>query len=131
MSYVFDSSAPFEAIRKNAIAVLAGNYTLDLARHELGNALWKQHALLRRIDEGDLERLVTITKEVLNTLEILSTDCHGGEVVKISHKLKLPFYDASYVFHAVNTGATLVTEDERLIDGARTHVRALRLRDVL
>jgi len=104
---------------------LAGNYTLDLARHELGNALWRQHALLRRIDEGDLESLMMITKEVL------STDCHEGEVVKISNKLKLPFYDASYVFHAVNMGATLVTEDEQLIDNVRTHVRALRLRDVL
>lgn len=131
MSYVFDPSALLEAMKSNATTVLAGKYTLDLARYELANALWKQHALLHRISEDDLNSLVRIAKEVMNVLEILNTGCHEEEVVKLSSELKLTFYDASYVFHAMNVGASLVTKDERLIDSARTRVRALRLREIL
>jgi len=131
MSYVFDSSSLLEAMKRNATAALAGNYTLDLAMYELMNALWKQHALLHRIGGDELNSLVTISKEVMNVLEILSTGCHEEEVIKLSSQLKLTFYDASYVFHAINTGASLVTEDEQLIDRVRSRVRAIRLREVL
>jgi len=131
MSYVFDSSSLLEAMKRNAVAVLAGNYTLDLARYELANALWKQHILLHRISEDDLNNLVRIAKDVMDVLEILSTGCHEEEVIKLSSKLKLTFYDASYVFHAISMGASLVTEDEQLINNAKTRVRALRLQEIL
>jgi predicted nucleic acid-binding protein len=131
MSYVFDSSSLLEAMKRNATAVLAGNFTLDLARYELMNALWKQHALLHRIGADELNSLVRVSKEVMNVLEILGTGCHEEEIIKLSSQLKLTFYDASYVFHAVNTRASLVTEDERLIDSARSLVRAVRFREIL
>jgi len=131
MSYVFDSSALLEAMKSKATTVLAGNYTLDLAKYELANALWKQHALLHRISRDDLNSLVRIAKDVMNVLEILRTDCHEEEVIKLSSELRLTFYDASYVFHALNLGASLVTEDEQLIDNAGTRVRALRIREIL
>ncbi|MEM2148079.1 MAG: hypothetical protein QXJ94_05695 [Candidatus Bathyarchaeia archaeon] len=41
MKYLFDSSAIFKAIKENKINLLIGNYTLELARYELGNILWK------------------------------------------------------------------------------------------
>jgi hypothetical protein len=34
MSYIFDSSAIFKAIKENAIEFLAGNLTLNLMRYE-------------------------------------------------------------------------------------------------
>ncbi|RLI96776.1 MAG: toxin VapC, partial [Candidatus Aenigmatarchaeota archaeon] len=42
MSYLFDTSAIFRAIKEGKIEILAGNYTIELARYELGNAIWKE-----------------------------------------------------------------------------------------
>ena len=36
MKYLFDSSAIFRAIKENRIDLLIGNYTLEMARFELG-----------------------------------------------------------------------------------------------
>jgi hypothetical protein len=45
MKYLFDSSAIFRAIKENKIDLLTGNYTLELARYELGNIVWKDYFL--------------------------------------------------------------------------------------
>ena len=45
MKSLFDSSAIFRAVKENKIEFLAGNYTLELARYELGNIIWKDMRL--------------------------------------------------------------------------------------
>jgi len=42
MSYILDSSAIFRAIKENVVETSVGNYTLDLARYELGNVIWNR-----------------------------------------------------------------------------------------
>ncbi len=42
MSFLFDASSIFEAIIQGNIKVLSGNYTIELAKYELNNILWKQ-----------------------------------------------------------------------------------------
>ena len=49
MRLIFDSSSIFRAIQTNRIRVLMERHTLDLARYELGNILWKEHALYKRL----------------------------------------------------------------------------------
>ena len=51
MKYIFDSSAIYNAIKQNKIENLAGNYTQELARYELGNSIWKDHFLQAKISE--------------------------------------------------------------------------------
>ena len=69
MSYLFDSSAIFKAVRENAVEILVGGYTIELARYELGNALWKECSLREKISSGELKKLAKIIKETLNLIE--------------------------------------------------------------
>jgi hypothetical protein len=54
MKPLFDSSAIFRAIKENKIEFLAGNYTLELARYELGNIIWKDCVLHVKISDPKL-----------------------------------------------------------------------------
>ena len=130
MSYILDSSAIFKVIKEGDVETLLSNHTLELARYELGNTIWKQH-ILHKLSNDELKRLVRLIKEVLSLMEVSGIDCHEEEILSIAEELKLTFYDASYVFHAISMGASLVTEDEQLINNAKTRVRALRLQEIL
>ncbi len=71
MKYLFDSSAIFRAIKENTIEVLAGNYTLELARYELGNIAWKEYSLQGKITEPELKMMLRTIKHTLNILDVL------------------------------------------------------------
>jgi len=131
MSYVVDSSSIFRAIKENRVEVLAGNYTLELARYELGNILWKEHTLGRRTTAEELERLIRLVKDVLNLMRVLTIGCHEERILNTATELKLTFYDASYLHYAKENELTLITEDSSLIDKAEQHVRTLRLDSII
>ncbi|MCP8308536.1 MAG: type II toxin-antitoxin system VapC family toxin [archaeon] len=130
MSYILDSSAIFRAIKENVVETLVGNYTLELARYELGNVLWKEYLLHKKINKDELRRLVRLIKEVLHIVEVLGIDCHEEEILDIAEELKSTFYDASYIFYAKEKKLSLITEDEALLNKARNYVKALKLSDV-
>jgi len=131
MSYVFDSSSVFRAIRENLVETVAGSCTLELARYELGNILWKEHAVQRRITGEELKRLIRLVKDVLSLMEVRTVGCHEEEILSVAEELRLTFYDASYVYYAMKNRLPLVTEDSTLIDKARSRVKALKLDGVL
>jgi hypothetical protein len=64
MKYIFDSSAIFRAIKENKIEILAENYTVELARYELGNILWKDCGLQAKISEEEVLTLIEIIERV-------------------------------------------------------------------
>jgi len=130
VSYILDSSAIFRAIKENVVETLVGNYTLELARYELGNVLWKEYLLHKKINKDELRRLVRLIKEVLHIVEVLGIDCHEEEILDIAEELKSTFYDASYIFYAKEKKLSLITEDEALLNKARNYVKALKLSDV-
>jgi len=126
VSYLFDSSAIFKAIRTNRVDAMLGNYTIELARYELGNTIWKESTLRRRVTEEESKRLIRLVKQVLRVTEMLRTDCQEEEILEMAEKLKLTFYDASYLFHAKDRNLTLITEDETMIKKASGHVKTAR-----
>jgi hypothetical protein len=65
MKYLFDASAIFRAIKENKIETLAGNYTLELERYELGNIIWKDCTLQAKVSEQESK---TLTQVVMRTL---------------------------------------------------------------
>lgn len=130
MSCILDSSAIFKAITEDAVQSLLGNYTVELARYELGNTLWKQHALRKKLSSDELKRLIRLVKQVLSIMEVLGIDCHEEDILGIAEKLKLTFYDASYVFYAKEKNLPLITEDETLIEKVKPHIKALRASDL-
>ncbi|MCW3986016.1 MAG: type II toxin-antitoxin system VapC family toxin [Candidatus Bathyarchaeota archaeon] len=131
MSYVFDSSSIFRAIKENLVEVLAGNYTLELTRYELGNVLWKENTLHRRVNSKELTKLAKVVKKVLNLMEISTVSSREEEVLSIAEKLKLTFYDASYVCHAKDKKLPLATEDASIIDKAKPYIKVLKLDDLI
>ena len=131
MSYVFDSSSIFKAIKENLVEVLAGNYTLELTRYELGNILWKENTLHRRVNSKELTKLAKIVKKVLNLMEISTISCREEEVLHIAEKLKLTFYDASYVCYAKDKKLPLATEDADIIDKAKPYIKVLKLDELI
>lgn len=131
MSYMFDSSAIFKAVAEGAIEVLPGGYTLELARYELGNILWKEHTLRGRVSGEEVKSLIRLIKKVMNVLEVLSVNCREEDVASIAEALRLTFYDASYVFYAKEMGLPLVTEDKALVSKAKAYLKVLKLEDLV
>jgi len=129
MSLAFDSSSIFEAILKDKISVLAGNYTLDLARYELGNLVWKRVALMKDLERDECRKLMEIIKGTLNLMEILDVGCHEADVAELAESLNLTFYDASYVFLAKSKGVPLVTEDRDIRSRVGGYVKVLSIKD--
>ncbi len=115
MKYLFDSSAIFRALKENRIEVLAGNCTLELARYELGNVVWKECALHSKISEQESKLMMKTIKQTLDIMNVLGIEGHEEEILKISMELKTTFYDASYVYFAKIERLRLITEDSRLI----------------
>jgi len=131
MSFLFDASSIFEAIIRGVAKVLSGNYTIELARYELGSIVWKKATLLGSVDESKYVELIYVLKKLLNIMKIVNIECSEHKVLKLANELKITFYDASYVYKAKELNVPLVTEDRRLADKVVNHIRTLKVDDIL
>jgi predicted nucleic acid-binding protein len=127
MKYLFDSSAIFRAIKENKIETLSGNYTLELARFELGNIFWKNCTLHREITEQEAKTLSKIANQTLNLMTILPTAGKEEEILQTAIQTKTTYYDASYIYLAKTKDLLLVTEDLHLIKKIPPTIKASTL----
>jgi predicted nucleic acid-binding protein len=130
MKYLFDSSAIFKTVEKNQIEVLSGNLTLDLARYELGNIVWKDSVLQARISVSDAKKLVKVFGRTLSVMDVLGIAGCEEEILETAIGFKITFYDAAYVYFAKTRGVRLVTEDLRLIKKISQTVNVSTLEDI-
>jgi len=96
---------------------------LDLTFYEVGNAVWKESALLTFLTPEEAKRLGTMAQTVLAKIDQVTNE--GGDfqkILEIAQHEKLSFYDSSYVFFAKQKGLPLVTEDKQLEMKAKKHV---------
>ncbi|XHH08263.1 MAG: type II toxin-antitoxin system VapC family toxin [Candidatus Bathyarchaeia archaeon] len=114
MKHLFDSSAIFTAIKENKVEALAENYTIELARYELGNIIWKEHTLHKKISEQEAKALVKTVNHTLNIMNILETAGNEEEILQTATQFKITFYDASYAYLAKAKELKLVTQDTQL-----------------
>lgn len=115
MKYLFDSSAIFRAIKENKIEILEGNYTLELARYELGNIIWKNYTLQSKVSKQESKMIAKTVKHMLSLMDILGITSNEEEILDTAVQLKITFYDASYTYLAKAKDLRLITEDSRLI----------------
>ncbi|MCL4435706.1 MAG: toxin VapC [Thaumarchaeota archaeon] len=115
MKYLFDASAIFRAVKENKIEVLTGNYTLELARYELGNIVWKEYVLQAKISEQESKLMVKTIKGTLSIMDELGIVGSEEEILETAKQLKITFYDAAYAYLAKAKELLLITEDSRLI----------------
>ena len=130
MKYLFDSSAIFKAIKENKIDSLIGNHTLELARYELGNIIWKNYSLQAKATDQEIKKLAKIIKQTLNLMEITQINCTEEEILETATKLKITFYDASYTYHAKAKELALITEDLQLLKKITPYTKASKLNDI-
>ena len=136
MSYILDASAVMEAIaslKGRAKDVLIGEATLDLALYETGNALWKWIYLKKIVSAEDSPKVLGSLSEALSILRVIRIELSDmPEILELSIRAGVTFYDASYLYAAKKFGLTLVTSDEELRGaGRRERVRVVSLEEFL
>ncbi|BBG27916.1 type II toxin-antitoxin system VapC family toxin [Sulfuracidifex tepidarius] len=112
MSYVFDSSSIYVLLNRGEIGLLGGNYTSLLAKFELGNIVWKEVFLHKRISKEEGAILTSFVSKVLSNMNLEDVDCK--EVEEIAVDYGITFYDASYTWLTKTLNLPLVTEDVKL-----------------
>ena len=130
MKCLFDSSTIFRAIKENKIEVLTGNYTVELARYELGNIIWKDYTLQAKVSEQESKMMIKAIKHTLNIMDVLGIAGSEEEILDTATKLKITFYDACYAYFAKAKELQLVTEDSRLIKKTESTINVSTLDEV-
>ena len=115
MKYLFDSSAIFRAIKENKTDLLTGNGTVELARYELGNIIWKDYFLQAKISKEESKMIAKAVKHTLMAMEVLQIISKEEQILETAAELNITFYDASYAYLAKEKELQLVTEDLRLM----------------
>ncbi len=119
---LFDANAIYNLVRENpddALDILSEGATIHLAYYQLGNALWRECFLLKRISIEEAEKSLGFMYEILKRMQIASLDIESGrEVLDVAGKFNLTFYDSAYLTQAKKSNASLVTDDKRLAKAA-------------
>lgn len=128
MSLLLDASALLNIIRslgKKSIPLIRGNYVLTLTSYEVGNVLWEEAILLKRITVEEALQLLKIINSVLtllNTMELQDREL----TLKVACTLKITYYDAAYIVTAYKLNAELVTDDDKLRRKVEEHMEILK-----
>jgi predicted nucleic acid-binding protein len=119
---LFDSNIIYKVIRElpqTAVDKLVGSSTICLAYYELGNALWRECLLLKRISIDEAEKSLDLMYSILERMQVASLDREtGDEILQAAYRFNLTFYDTAYLVEAKKTDKTLVTDDSRLARAA-------------
>jgi len=125
MNLIFDSSAIINLCGEKKTEKLLDGWTINLAIYELGNAVWKQVKVYRRITVDEANLLLDSLTEVFKRLRKPSSE-NPLKTLEIAVKEDLTYYDASYISAAVENNLTLVTDDEKLYNAGKIYVRTMR-----
>jgi predicted nucleic acid-binding protein len=114
MSYLFDSSTIINIVQAkggDAVGLLRGQHTLDLAFYESGNAirtLFHRH-ILDRAEAMELASDITGAWKSMNV--IMCTTADMDAILELAIDGGMAFYDAAFLHHAKQLHVPLVTDD--------------------
>jgi predicted nucleic acid-binding protein len=114
MSYIFDASAIFSLISRRHVTPFFDGFTIDLARYEFGNIVWKERHLHKKMTQEEQKELTSIGEGVLQNMDVVNIVGKLHDIIETAGKFNITFYDAAYVFLAKEHDAILVTMDIRL-----------------
>jgi len=120
---LFDASSIFMLVRElrgEAPDKLAEGSTLSLAYYELGNALWRECFLLKRISQKEAENLLRAMFAILQAMDVvlLENEDAGSAVLDKACKFNITYYDSAYVAEACKSKKVLITDDKKLAKAA-------------
>ena len=70
---------------------LAGNYTLELARYELENIIWKECVLHAKVSEQEAKMMSKTINHTLNLMDLIEIAGSEDEILDTAIKLKITF----------------------------------------
>jgi predicted nucleic acid-binding protein len=129
--YLFDASAIINLVKKGYLKPLAEGVTLDLAVYEVLNAIWKEHYLLRRLNEETVGELLSILGKVFEVITLASIRGEEAGVFELAVKEGLTIYDAAYLHYALRNKLVLVTDDRRLMEKAKQYLEIMSTRELM
>lgn len=130
MKYIFDSSSIFKAIKENRIELLTEGCTLELARYEVANIIWKEQNLHKKINSEEAKTLLKTIKNILDKIETLKIECKEEQILETANTTKITFYDAAYAYIAKEKNLILVTEDEALKNKISSNIRTAKIENL-
>ena len=111
MSYLFDSSALLNIVKRRKARTLAG-HTIYLAFYEIVNAVWKETFLVRSLPEETALELLRNAITAWRTLP--KVEVEETEVFAKAKEYMVTAYDAAYLAAALKNNFVLVTDDSKL-----------------
>ena len=134
--FLFDSNVIYRLIREApdiALGKLTEGSTIYLAYYELGNALWRECRLLKKINIEEAEKSLDLMYALLELMQIATVNSKKGtEIIGVANRFNLTFYDAAYLAEAKDNSETLVTDDIKLVKTAEAiGVRTLSSNEIM
>ncbi|MFH2110049.1 MAG: type II toxin-antitoxin system VapC family toxin [Candidatus Bathyarchaeota archaeon] len=119
MKPLIDASSIYEAARIDRVCELDGLYTVEIARYEIGNTLWKHTSRLGSYSIREATEMMQLFMDIFYVMNFLQLKGHEKGVLELASELKIPFYDASYIYFALKRELPLVTEDAQMSEKGR------------
>lgn len=117
---IFDASAILNLLEEGTLPDFSESATINLALYEIGNAVWKQVNLTKRLNQSQGEKIILSASLLIDKMKYINIDVVNA--LKIAVKEGLTFYDASYLQIAYSTRSELITDDKKLHDKAEKYV---------
>ena len=129
--YLFDASSIVNLVKRGILRVLGQGSTIDLARYEALNAVWKEYLLLKQIDRETMLEFADILSKIFDIIRIENIQGNEREVIELAAREKLTIYDASYLLLAIKKNLILVTDDEKLKRKASKYVKVRKTQEII
>ena len=114
MKYLLDTSTIAVLLaryKEKALDILKKCATLDLAFYELGNIIWKEYALFKRITLEEALSRASEAYTIIQTMKVYSITKpeEYREIMSTAVTLKITFYDSAFLTISKINNFKLVT----------------------
>jgi len=137
MKYLLDTSTIAVLLaryKEKALDILKKCATLDLAFYELGNIIWKEYALFKRITLEEALSRASEAYTIIQTMKVYSITKpeEYREIMSTAVTLKITFYDSAFLTISKINNFKLVTQDRELLEKApNTGIKVISIGEFL
>lgn len=137
MKYLLDTSTIAVLLaryKEKALDILKKCATLDLAFYELGNIVWKEYALFKRITLEEALSRASEAYTIIQTMKVYSITKpeEYREIMSTAVTLKITFYDSAFLTISKINNFKLVTQDRELLEKApNTGIKVISIGEFL
>ncbi|OYT25587.1 MAG: hypothetical protein B6V02_03350 [Thermoprotei archaeon ex4572_64] len=131
MNYLFETSSILLTLKLGKVELLYGQYINVLSLYELGNIIWSEVYVDKKLGEDDGKLMLDVLRRITNYVNVLDIRGLESQILDVSLRLGLTFYDASYIVLTKNYNLTLVTEDSKLQEKASRLVNVCNVHELI